>query len=426
MREIRIIMRREFRERIRTRAFLYGTALFPIFMGAIFILPRLGNNSSERQERTVAIVDETGSAAGPALAQVLRNLSDDPDYSIDYQVEQVDGPYEQRRVELNERLVSSDLDAYVVIPADVVTSDTILYRARNISNRTMLRDVGQAASAAVQAERLGRSGIRPDDLIGLLKRVSVDQAEITESGETGRSAESTFWFAYIVAFMVYFMVAFYGVTVMRSVLEEKMNRISEVMVSSVRSIDLMLGKILGVSGAAILQVGIWVVLGFIATGGGAYLPGLLGLPTEVIGSLAVPPGRLALLLSFFLLGFLLFSSIYAAMGAAMTTEQEAQSVQMLVLVPLFVPLLAVGSITNDPNGTLATILSIVPFCAPIAMPMRLATISVPPLQIALSVILLALGVVAVAWIGGRVYRVGILSTGRKPSLSELGNWLKDS
>jgi ABC-2 type transport system permease protein len=288
----------------------------------------------------------------------------------------------------------------------------------------MLRDVGQAASAAVQAERLSRSGIAPNQLMDLLTRVTVDEAEITASGEEGRSAESTFWFAYIVAFMVYFMVAFYGVTVMRSVLEEKMNRISEVMVSSVRSIDLMLGKILGVSAAAMVQVGIWAIFALIVTGGGAYLPNLLGLPTEILGSLSVPLPRLGLLLSFFLLGFLLYSSIYAAMGAAMTTEQEAQATQMLVLVPLFIPLLFVGPITNDPTGTLARVLSIVPFCAPIAMPMRLATVNVPALEILLSLGLLALGVVAVAWVGGRVYRIGILSTARRPSLAEVGKWLK--
>jgi ABC-2 type transport system permease protein len=221
-------------------------------------------------------------------------------------------------------------------------------------------------------------------------------------------------------------VAFYGVTVMLSVLEEKMNRISEVMVSSVRSIDLMLGKILGVSGAALLQVGLWAVLGLIATGGGAYLPRLLGLPSDILASFAVPFGQVVLLLSFFLLGFLMFASIYAALGAAMTTEQEAQSMTMLVLVPLFVPLLFIGPITNEPNSALPTALSLIPFCAPIAMPMRLATAPVPVEQIALSLALLALGVIVVAWVGGRVYRIGILSTGTKPSWRELGKWLREA
>lgn len=426
MREVKIIFRREFLERIRTRAFLYGTALFPLFLGAVFILPGMLSGGGDRQQRTIAIIDETATVAGPALAQVLRNLSEDPQYTIDYTVEQVAGPFAERREELNARIVAEELDAYVVIPAGVVASDTILYRARTISNRTMLRDVRQAASAAVQAERLATSGIAPGELMGLLRRVTVDEAEVTDEGEQERSAESTFWFAYIIAFMVYFMVAFYGVTVMRSVLEEKMNRISEVLVSSVRSIDLMLGKILGVSAAAMLQVGIWAVLAMIATGGGAYLPRLLGLPAGVLGAFTVPPGLLLLLLGFFLLGFLLYASIYAAMGAAMTTEQEAQSVQMVVLVPLFVPLLFVGVITNEPGGALATVLSMIPFCAPIAMPMRLATFRVPPLEIAVCVGLLLVTVFAVAWIGGRIYRIGILATGRRPSLAEIGKWLREA
>ena len=426
MREIGIILRREFLERIRTRAFLYGTALFPLFLGAVFIVPTLVDGSSDRTDRHVVVIDETGSAAGAALVQVLRTLSDDPDYAVDYDVELLAGPFAQRRDSLNAGILAGDLDAYVVIPENVIASDTILYRAGTISNRTMLRDIGQAATAAVQAERLATSGIQPNELMGLLRRVTVNEAEITETGEEGRSAETTFWFAYIVAFMVYFMVAFYGVTVMRSVLEEKMNRISEVMVSSVRSVDLMLGKILGVSGAAMLQVGIWAIIALIATGRGAYLPRMLGLPSELLGGFSVPPAMLGLLLSFFLFGFLLYASIYAAMGAAMTTEQEAQSVQMIVLVPLFIPLIFVGAITNEPGGTLATALSLIPFCAPIAMPMRLATIRVPAIEIALSLALLGVCVAAVAWIGGRIYRIGILSTGRKPSLAELGKWLRDA
>lgn len=427
MREIRIIMRREFLERVRTRAFFWGTILFPIFMALIFILPRLsGNETGAPERRTVAIVDETGSTAGAALAQVLRSLSEEEGNRYHYQVEMVQGRHADVGADLNARVLDGGLDAYVVLSANVILSDTILYRARNIGNRTMLRDVGQAASAAVQAERLARSGIAPNQLMDLLERVTVDEAEVTEQGIRGRTAESTFWLAYIIAFMVYFMVAFYGVTVMRSVLEEKMNRISEVMVSSVRSTDLMLGKILGVSGAALLQVGIWVFIGVVATGGGAYLPGLLGMESGVLDALRVPAGLLLLLLSFFLLGFLLFASIYAALGAAVTTEQEAQAMQMLVLVPLFVPLLFVGPITNEPSGTLAIVLSLIPFCAPIAMPMRLAGSPVPAAQIAVSLGMLVLAVVIVAWAGGRVYRIGILSTGQKPTLAELRRWLTEA
>lgn len=447
MREMSIIVRREFQERIRTRAFLYGTALFPVFMGAIFVIPMLGRDGT-RTERNIAIVSEPGSAAGFAMAQVLQHLSSDPDYPHDYRVEQVQQPIAEVRQELNERVLAEELDGYVVLPAirraglspedlqaaigaatggqpaERPPADTVYYRARNIGNTGILRDVRQAATAAVQSERLASTGIAPGELVGLLRGVTLDEAEITTQGEEGRGAGATFFVAYIVAFLVYFMVAFYGVTVMRSVLEEKMNRISEVMVSSVRATDLLMGKILGVSAAAVLQVGIWMLLAAIATGGGAYLPRMLGLPDEIFASFTIELGPALLLLGFFLLGFLLYSSVYAAMGAAMTTEQEAQATQMLVLVPLFVPLLFVAAITSDPNGTLATTLSLIPLCAPIAMPMRLAITPVPASQLALSLALLAVSVVAVAWIGGRIYRIGILSTGRKPTWGELAMWLR--
>lgn len=420
-RETRIIIHREYMERVRTRAFIIGTLIFPLFLAGILILPSMVEGRGG--ERTLVLVDDTEAAIGTAMSLVLtRATESDEDYR--YTVEHVTGTIDEHRAGLTARMNTEEIDGYVVLPRDVVETNLIQYRARNIANRQVLRDVTRAASGAVTAERLRRTGIQLDDLTSLLTPVRVEEAEVRAGGEEGRGAASTFFFAYIVAFLIYFMVAFYGMSVLRSVLEEKTTRISEVMVSSVRASQLMLGKILGVSAAALLQVGIWIGLIVMATRVD-YLAELFRIP-EGLRYLTIEPMALGLFITFFMLGFLLYAALFAALGAAVTSEQEAQSFQLLLMLPLFVPMLFLGQITNEPLGPLATVLGIVPLSAPIAMSMRVATAPIPAAQIAGTIGLLVVTVALMAWLAGKIYRIGILSTGRRPSMRELARWLRQA
>jgi ABC-2 type transport system permease protein len=281
-------------------------------------------------------------------------------------------------------------------------------------------------SGAVQAVRLRDAGLEVEEVAALVRPVSVDEAQITASGEEGGDAFTTFFFAYAVTFLIYFITFFYSLAVMRSVLEEKTNRISEVLVSSVPSSRLLAGKIMGVSAAAILQVGIWVLIVAIAVMNSDALTQRFGVPTEVFEAITIPVGAVVQFLAFFLLGFVLFSSMFAALGAAVTSEHEAQSYQFMLLVPLIVPMLFLAAITGEPTGRIATTLGMVPFTAPVAMPMRIASAPIPAWQIAASLLLIALTAMAVAWLAGKIYRIGMLSTGKKASLKDLGRWLRAS
>lgn len=420
-RETRIIIHREYMERVRTRAFIIGTLIFPLFLGGIMILPNVVERSGG--QRTLVLVDDTQGAIGTAMSLVLTKA---PESAEDYRyaVERVTGTLDEHRADLTARMNAEEIDGYVVLARDVLDTNTIQYRARNIANRQVLRDVARAASGAVTAERLRQTGIELDDLTSLLTPVQIEEAEVRAGGQEGRGAASTFFFAYVVAFLIYFMVAFYGMSVMRSVLEEKTSRISEVMVSSVRAGQLMLGKILGVSAAALLQVGIWLGLIVVATRVDS-LAELLRIP-EGLRYLSIEPMALGLFITFFMLGFLLYAAMFAALGAAVTSEQEAQSFQLVLMLPLFVPMLFLGPITNEPLGSLATILGIIPLSAPIAMSMRVATAPIPPAQIAGTIGLLIVTVVLMAWLAGKIYRIGILSTGRRPSLREVARWLRQA
>ncbi|HYH80007.1 MAG TPA: ABC transporter permease [Longimicrobium sp.] len=424
MSEVMTVFRREFLERVQSKSFLLGTLLFPVFMAAMWIIPaRVGAGGGTRH---LVVVDQAPAGVGATLVQVLTAPQPGPvdKEAVTFTVERVAAPLEQVKAGLIRRVQQKEIDGYLYLPPDVVQTSKAEYRARNVANFAVLSAVQRATTQSVQAARLQAAGLDASRVAALVKRVEVGTARITDKGEEGGSAASAFILAYVAGFLVYFMILLYGMNVLRSVLEEKTNKISEVIVSSMKASHLMLGKIIGVGAVALLQVAIWGAIIGIAVWRSDTLTKRFGLPAGAMDVVNVPPGTLAAVLGFFILGFLLYSAMYAALGAAVNSEQEAQQFQMLVLVPLLVPVALVFRIVADPLGPVATTLGMIPFTAPVAMAMRLASTPVPPLQIVASLALMTVTVLAVAWIAGKIYRVGILSTGKKPSLAELGRWLR--
>jgi ABC-2 type transport system permease protein len=421
MHEIGIIIRREFLERVRSRAFMIGTLLFPVFILGIFLMPAVGQGGGA--ERRLALVDEAPAPVGDRFIELL--AVNDTAVSNIFTIERVSGTYEENRESLMQRALAEEIDGWVVLPADILDSNTMTYRARNVANQSVLRDIRNAGTDALQAERLRIAGLDRGDVAELTRRINVAEASISEAGN-GRGAGATFIYAYIVAFLIYFLTAFYGMNVLRSVLDEKTSRIAEVMVSAVRAKDLMAGKIIGVGAAALLQVGIWVAFVVILVTQSDLIVNRFGVPREMFDALTIPPGQALLFIAYFALGFFLFASLFAAVGAAMTTDQEAQSIQIPILVPLFVPLFLAPAMAGEPLSTMATVLGLFPLTAPIAMPIRIAAAPIPPLQIAASLLLLVLGLMAVVWLAAKIYRIGILSTGKRPTLAEVVQWLGEA
>jgi ABC-2 type transport system permease protein len=376
VRDILLVIKREFGERVASRSFVVGTLLFPD--------------------------DNT------------------------YKVTKIDGTVGAARDRLAARLLAKEFDGYIALPSDVLQSGNVVFRAHKSGSFAVIRDLRTAGTRAVQSERLKRSGIDASAIAALVAPVVIDEARITARGEERGGALSTFLTAYIVAFLIYLMTTLYGVAVMRSVLEEKTNRIAEVLMSTIRASHLMAGKIIGVGSAAVVQVVIWVAITIVVATQADKLGQGFALPDTVLQALNVSPGTGILLFSYFLLGFFLYASVFAMVGAAVTSEQEAQSVQFIALIPMIAPMLFLESILNAPLGRLSTVLGLIPFTSPITMPMRMASTPVPPAEIAASLGLLVLGIAGVAWIAGKVYRVGILSTGKKPTLKELARWVRSA
>jgi ABC-2 type transport system permease protein len=423
VREVLLIIKREFSERVASRSFVVGTLLFPLLMIALMLLPRLVGTRGT--EWNLALLSEAHPGVAEAFVAALTRPPESADDNT-YKVTIVEGPISAARDRLAAQLDAKEIDGYLALPADVLQSGTVVFRAHKSGSFAVIRALRAAGTRAVQSERLERSGIDASAVAALVAPVRVDEARITARGEERGGAMSTFLTAYLVAFLIYLMTTLYGVAVMRSVLEEKTNRIAEVLMSTIRASRLMAGKIIGVGSAAVAQVVIWVAITALIVSQSQRLGEGFSLPDTVLQALNVAPGTGVLLFLYFLLGFFLYAAVFAIVGAAVTSEQEAQSVQFIALIPMIAPMLFLESILNAPLGRLSTVLGLIPFTSPITMPMRMASTPVPAVEIAASLGLLVLSIAAVAWIAGKVYRVGILSTGKRPTLVELARWVRSA
>jgi ABC-2 type transport system permease protein len=233
--------------------------------------------------------------------------------------------------------------------------------------------------------------------------------------------EGTFIVAFIMLFFIYMSVLFYGLFVMRGVIEEKQSRIVEVVISSVKPTQMMLGKLIGIGLVGLTQVGMWALSAALLSVFGASMFSSRGVSLPKI-----PPILFVYFVAFFVLGYFLYATLYAMVGAMVSSEEDAQQAQMPVTLVIVVPMMLFGMVMANPNSATSIALSLVPFFAPTLMMMRIAVINPPVWQILLSMSIMVVTILACTWLAARIYRVGILMYGKRPSLAELGRWLRYS
>lgn len=420
------VLRREFTEMVRTKAFVLGTLLGPVLMAGLMafqiLLARGGGG-----ERRIAIVDAGG--AGLA-AQVVAALQAEPLRGVEREgrtryaaatVAPGERDADSLRAELIGRIEAEELDGYLWLPAGITAGETVLYEGKNATNFGELERIRAAVQMSVQGARLGAAGIDPAQVGSALRPVPFEARKTGERAASGTPA-ALFVLTYILGFAIYMVVILYGNAVLRGVLEEKRDRIVEVVVSSIRADQLMVGKVLGIGAAGMLQILIWIGFAAIAlTRGGAIAERFGGALPELP---AVPAGVGAVFLFFFAVGFLLYAGLYAAMGAVATTDQEAQQLQFPVIMLLIMAISMMAPVLNDPSGTAAVVGSLIPFTAPIVMPMRAAITEVPILELAGSALIIISSALLILWLAAKVYRIGILATGKRPSAVEVWRWLR--
>ncbi|OLD73682.1 MAG: hypothetical protein AUF61_00935 [Chloroflexi bacterium 13_1_20CM_66_33] len=400
-------------ERVRTRWFWIGALLGPVLFGVVFFLSgQLGRGGGVKR---IAIVDGTTTRVGARLAEQL-------DRSGAFRAVRVpvaDGVVDSLTAEVR----TKRLDGFLIVTDAAIDSGKVEYRGSNVfaGKGVLQRPVGEALTVV----RLERAGVDPQVVARAALPLRLETRKITRGETTGESAAQSFSLAYFMGTILYTAILLYGINVMSSVLEEKTTRMVEVLVSSLRPFQLLLGKILGVGAVSIFQFLIWGVAGRLLLARRARLAaGDVGGADELFQVPHVTGATFAIFMAYFLGGFFLYSAMFAAVGAMSSTEQEARQAQQPVAWMLVLSFISMFAMLNDPGSALAVTLSLVPFSSPVAMPVRWAAGNLPASDIVLSLAILVAAIGGVTWIAARIYRVGILMTGKRPNLKELVRWIR--
>lgn len=422
MRELGIVLRREFLERVRTKSFILSTLLTPIFFLLVMLGPVLSEQLIGGQQRELAVLDGSGDGLGTEIAAAVAALDDGSDSYEAAAIPASAGAQDS----LIQAVLTEELDGLIILPPDLLEGGAVQFRAMSVTDGGLQRRIAGAITGVVQGRRLATAGIDQGRLAAIMAPVPMRAARLTSEGGTGESAESGMLFSIMVGFALYLLILLYGVQVLQSVQEEKTNRIAEILVSSIKASHLMLGKVLGVGLAALLQVSIWL-------GVAALLAGPIG---SLMRSASVPPGvfsglltrldpwLVATVLAYLLLGFFLYASLFAAAGAAAASSEDAQRFTFPLIMPLIIPMMMLGAIVSAPQDTLAVVLGWIPLTMPLAMPMRIGAGGTTGLEVAASLVVLFVSVVLLGVLAGKIYRIGILSTGKRPTMRELIRWLR--
>ena len=269
-------------------------------------------------------------------------------------------------------------------------------------------------------------GGRPQLQQGLNKSQIEEMTKPVDMESTEGTVDNTganFAAAYVLFFLMYMVIMLYGMNVARSIIEEKTSRVFEVMLSTVRPLEMMAGKVIGVGSVGLTQVGIWMLAAALLTHT-AIIAHYMGASSGV--NISFSSAQLLFFIVYFLLGYTLYSSIAAALGAMTNSEQELQQLNMFLVLPLAGCMIALPLILNSPGSPAARVLSLIPFCTPLLMFMRISVSTVPTWEIASSIAIMIVTIYAILWITSRIYRVGILMYGKKPNLPEILRWVKYS
>lgn len=433
-----VVLRREYVERLKTKSFWISTLTVPLLMAAMTILPSLLLLKAKGDHRLV-VVDETGVLAQPLIERLTRSAkkavetpevtsptkamqsSDAPGrITFDVTAEAVAADPEAQRQGLEKKVLSGEIDSWLWLDRKGLEAGEFEYHAESVSNFITQERLSDSLSAEVRRLRLTEAGLDPDKVSKLTESVDLKTLRTTAEGAKEEAGFAAFFFVYFLFFLLYMMVLLYGQQVMNGVLEEKSTRSMEVLVSTVRPFELMLGKLFGVCLVGMTQLGIW--LGAVAL---LTAPGILPVLAAMPGGL--PQLSVAVIAHFFIcfvLGFMLYGSLYAAIGACFNNLQEAQQFASVAAMVVVIPVLLFFPISNDPNSTLAVGASLVPIFTPLLMLARIAVKMPPFWQIALGYALTTATTLAIVWLAGRIYRIGILMYGKKPTMKEIIRWVR--
>jgi ABC-2 type transport system permease protein len=408
-----VIAKRELNERVRSKWFLVMTILWPILMAGMLVVPALiGGQTTEGAK--VVIVDQSGELGKQLAVNIAGTLK----------WETTDAPADTDLKALRAKIATNEINGYVVIPKNALDEGEIVYNGDNASNQSVTIQFTQWASAAIIQKRAERAGLTGNQLREITSPVHVDTRHTTGE-EKATNGIFVFILGYMISFLIYMVITLYGIGVMRSVVTEKSDRVVELLVAATKPRAMMSGKILGVGAAGLAQIAIWFIAGAVLTSQQDAILGAFGAEpsaTSIMPSLTWT--QISVVLVFFVLGYLFYSAMYAAVGAMVSNEQDTQQAQMPVTFLLVIGIVSIMAVTNDPRSPTAAVLTNVPFWSPMLMPLRYFMGGASAGQVGVSLAILAVATIVVARAAAKIYRVGILMYGKRPSLREVVRWLR--
>lgn len=418
------VIRREYLERVRSRWFLIATLFGPVFFGALMILPALiaSRDKASASGTNILIVDATGVGLGDRVSTRLAGGIDGGAKAPQVNTVTMDALAQAESL-ATKQVVAESVKGYLVLDSLTLTGAKARYAGSNITAIFDMQRIEKAVQREVVGMALEKSGIDPDVARKVLStNVNVTTERLTKAGRGG-SGTLNFIFGVAVAFVLYMTIFIYGLNVLRGVLEEKQTRVAEVVISSLPASRLLAGKVIGVGGVGLTQLVLWGTMSFLIYQVRQPILARFGAAQAPIGLPDVSLGLGLIVLGFFVMGFMFYAGLFAAVGATVNSEQEAQQAQMPVVLLLVTSIMFLQNILTQPDSLLARILSMLPFSAPIVMPLRMTVAPVPASEIAIALSSVALGAVGSVWLASRIYRVGLLMYGKRPSIREILKWV---
>ena len=415
MNKLYLIMRREYLSRVRKKSFLIMTIITPFIMSVIFVLPILISQNDE-SSRSLAIIDENS---------LVDNFFDDSK-NIEFDTFNNSQSYNAAFLD--------QYDAILVVPKSLDQTFEI-HSSQQIS-LSLQQDITNVLEKNITLINLKKNGINPNLINQSEAKINLQTKLIDSNGkEILSSSELSLVIAMLSGFLIYFFIFMYGAMVMRGVIEEKTNRIIEVMISSVKPFQLMIGKIIGIALVGLTQFFFWLIIAAIGISLAPFLMESSSLIQNEINTVNSPINSLEIFnnlpiyslvfgfVFYFIAGYFLYGSLFASVGAAVDHETDSQQFMLPLTIPLILSFIMIQPIIDNPHGDLAYWFSMIPFTSPIIMMVRIP-FGVPIFELALSMTILVIGIVSSLWLSSKIYRVGILMYGKKPSYKEVWKWIK--
>ncbi|HEX8747606.1 MAG TPA: ABC transporter permease [Pyrinomonadaceae bacterium] len=452
MNKLLAIIKREYLQRVRSRMFVVWTILGPLMLVFFSVVPALVFGIKAGEPTRIAVVDETGKMYERVRASLVdesildkgqeessenspvRNLNSTPDDSVRQASRAMSGSYrvesfnlngrstEDAARELSGRVRSNQLDGYLIIPRDVLTTGRISYHGRNTGDVVTMDQIRGRVAKAIRDQIIAEANVPATIFADISRPVRMESQRITEKGSE-RDTGGGFILVLVIGFLIYLMLVTYGQVILSAVVEEKETRIAELLFSSVRSFTLMMGKLIGVSLVALTQYSIWAIVFILFALYGVGMLAASGVPVELP---QIPPSLIIYFIIFFLLGYFIYATIYALVGAMVTTAQEGGQVALPVIFLLMIGFYLSFAVMRSPNSSFAFWASMVPFWSPITMMVRIVTQQPPFWEIALSIAIGVVTILLLLWLAARVYRIGMLMYGKRASIPEVIRWVRQS